>query len=89
MKYLLFFLLIGLSSCYVITGHHAHRSPYTYTYTCTTPIRTYTPSFNGAWWFTPRPNYLGNVYNNYYIIPRTTIRTNLPLQNGPRGGRRK
>ncbi len=87
MKYLIILCLIIMTSCHVTTGHygsscnlHTHHI---------TPITTYVP----GWWYRPRPYSLGNVYNNYYFIPRGTfqqpIRTNLPLQNGPRGGRRK
>jgi hypothetical protein len=54
-------------------------------------------SYRPYWW---RPSPLGNVYNNYYYNPPRNIynpprntyvppRTNLPLNTGPRGGRRK
>lgn len=88
MKYLLFFCLIVLTSCHITTGYYSQRRPYTI-FDYNTPIPIYTPNYTG-WRFTPRPNYLGNVYNNYYVIPRTiTPRTNLPLNTGPRGGRRR
>ena len=85
MKYLFLFCLIVLSSCTVMPGYYTNYNttllstyPYNHNY--------YKPNF---WWH-PKPNYLGNVYNNYYINPKSShTQTNLPLHNGPFGGRRK
>ena len=99
MKLSIFICLIFLSSCIIRPGYY---SSYTSTYIPNTttiitptpflftpayPIRTWTPS----WSLRPRTYGLGNVYNHHhhYHSGGFRPRTNLPLQNGPIGGRRK
>jgi hypothetical protein len=91
MRYLILFCLIILSSCVVRTGYYSTLTPIN-----TTPIFTPNPYlYRPTWfWYQPRTYSLGNVYTNQYnhhhhnhYSPRP--KTNLPLHNGPIGGRRK
>ena len=81
----LFFCL--LTSCVIRTGYRSSYTPAPIIYT--TPYYPIRVSPN-ILWYNPRPNYLGNVYgNHHHHNHRPKIQTNLPLQNGSMGGRRK
>ena len=84
MKYLIFFCLFFLSSCMIQPGYRIGFS--TNPYPVYTPTyQYYRPFYN---WY-PRPAYLGNVYYNPKPYHTHRHSTNLPLYNGPIGGRRK
>lgn len=104
MRYIFIFCLFIMSSCIIRPWHYnSYTSTYippvtTYSTTSiitpspfilspTYTVRTWTP----FWTYRPKTYSLGNVYNHhhhhYHNNPRP--RTNLPLQNGPMGGRRK
>lgn len=88
MKYLTIFCLFFLSSCMMYPGYRVGFSTVNTFYNPNYSYNYYRPYYN---WY-PRPNYLGNVYNNYYYNPKPRHnhnQTNLPLHNGPIGGRRK
>ena len=88
MRYFFLLLICFSCTCTIRPGYYS-------TSTYTTPLSV-NPSYNywnpvptrSYFWY-PNTRSLGNVYNNnYYITKQPKIRTNLPLNNGPRGGRR-
>ena len=96
MKQTLIIILFFFSSCscMVRTGYYSN---YNTTYIFTPTIDLYRPTTTFYTWgpswgfrqryFTPNSVFNSNYHYHNYINPR--IRTNLPLQNGPIGGRRK
>jgi hypothetical protein len=93
MKYLVCIFISFLTSCVVRTGYYSTYTPPTttlFTPNVTLSTPTFTP-YVPYWWVRPRTYGLGNVYNNthHHHHYGTRPRTNLPLQNGPIGGRRR
>ncbi len=104
MRTILFLFLLGFTSCVTTRTISYDPSYDTRSVVVTTPVVTITPTpivvsqprpFGWFWrpsyFWTPRTTYLGNVYhshNHYHVNPTPRVRTNLPLNTGPRGGRR-
>ena len=83
MKYLVIFCLLILCSCTIVPGYYS-------TYTTSNPtIYTYPYTYSYNYYRPFRPAYLGNVYYNPRPNHHHHVKTNLPLHNGPIGGRRK
>jgi hypothetical protein len=95
MKNLFIFLACILTSCTVTSNPNSVDWSYNNSVTTTTVVRTYNPNWSSPsnYFWTPRPYYFWNprpIFNyNFHHHKAPRVQTNLPLNNGPRGGRRK
>lgn len=94
MKYFSLMFLLVTSSCNIYTNSRYYPS----TTISSQPTVIYTDVYRPwrfwnyrPYWWSYRPNYLGNVYQNIYTPPRNSnMKTNLPLYgtgSGIYGGR--